>query len=661
VVGFVESEPNPTTLDRAFDENFIRVEYRHPPFQRMVNWMVSQHGQILVSRQQEMAEIGSALDDAMSGRGRLIMLAGEPGIGKTRMAQELAANADVLGGQVLWGRCHEGTGRPPYWLWVQLIRSYVRNCDTERLNADLGSGASIIAEVVPEVGEKLSGLLLPLGLEPEQARFRLFDSVTAFLKRAATERPLVLILEDLQWADTPCLLMLEFLSAELLDTPLLLLGTYRDAELPRNDALSNTLGELARQQHFREFLLQSLPHEDVTQFMAGEANAEPSQELARKVFLTTEGDSLFMTQIVQLLVRRGQINPTSPETRPVDDVEIPRSVRLAIRRRLSRLSEDSLEILKVAAVIGREFSLDQLAALTEIATEERLLVVLEEALTDRVIEELPRSVGRYQFSHSLIQDTLAQELSPTRRVHLHARIAQDLEILYGDNIEIHAAELAYHYAESQGATGLGKMVNYSSLAGEWALSAYAYDDALAHFKRALTGREGQAMDGDTAKHLFGLARAQGATGQVDEAWGNMEHAFDYFIRVGDVSGAVAVSEYPLFYVPGLKDATRMVTEALALVPGGSLESRRLLSRLGLLLNLDNGDYQQATEVFNRALTSSRKEGDAALEMRTEAAGADADFYHLNWVAALEKSERVITLAQRRNDLQSEAWPRWLAS
>ena len=105
----------------------------------------------------------------------------------------------------------------------------------------------------------------------------------------------------------------------------------------------------------------------------------------------------------------------------------------------------------------------------------------------------------------------------------------------------------------------------------------------------------------------------------------------------------------------------MVTEALALVPGGSLESGRLLSRLGLLLNLDNGDYQQATEVFNRALTISRKEGDAALEMRTEAAGADADFFHLNWVAALEKSERVITLAQRRNDLQSEAWPRWLAS
>ena len=623
--------------------------------------MVSQPGQILVGRQRESDELKAALDDAVSGQGRLIMLAGEPGIGKTRMAQELAANAEKLGGQVLWGRCHEGPGRPPYWPWIQLIRSYVRNCDAERLGAEMGSGAAIIAEVVPEVGEKIPGLPLPPGLESEQARFRLFDSVTAFLKRAANAKPSVLILEDLQWADTPSLLMLEFLSAELLDTRLLLLGTYRDVELPRSNPLSHTLGELARQQHFREFLLQGLSREDVTRFMAGAAGVEPSQELAKRVFLTTEGNPLFMTQIVQLLVHRGQIEPSDPVSDPVRDVEIPRSVRLAIRRRLSRLSEDSLQILRVAAVIGREFSLDRLAALTEAATEERLLVVLEDALTDRVIEELPRSAGRYQFSHALIQDTLAQELSPSRKVRLHASIAQTLEDQYGEDVEIHAAELAHHYAEAEAETGPHKMVHYASLAGEWALSAHAYDEALAHFRRALTGKEGQAIDGDTARHLFGLARAQGATGQVDEAWVTMERAFDYFIEAGDVSGAVAAAEYPLFYVSGLKNATRMVTETLTLVPADSPESGRLLSRLGLLLNLDRGDYQQAMEVFTRALTIARKEGDVALEMRTEAAAADADFYRLNWVAALEKSEQVIKLAQRRNDLQSEAWPRWLAS
>ncbi len=156
--------------------------------------MVSQPGQILVGRQRETDELRAALIDAMSGRGRLIMLAGEPGIGKTRMAQELAANAEELGGQVLWGRCHEGQGRPPYWPWVQLIRSYVGNCDTEKLGAEMGSGAAIIAEVVPEVQQKFSDLPPPPELESEQARFRLFDSVTAFLKLAANARPSVLII-----------------------------------------------------------------------------------------------------------------------------------------------------------------------------------------------------------------------------------------------------------------------------------------------------------------------------------------------------------------------------------------------------------------------------------------------------------------------------------
>lgn len=621
-------------------------------------------GPVFVGRQRGMDEIRTALDDAMSGRGRLILLAGEPGIGKTRMAQELADTAGQTGGQVLWGRCHEGQGRPPYWPWIQLIRAYIINCDPERLAVELRSGAAIIAEVVPEIGEKIPDLPQPPALEPDQARFRLFDAVTAFLKNAAVARPLVLMLEDLQWADTPSLLMLEFLNTELRETRLLILGTYRDAELPRNDSLSHTLGELARQQHFREFLLQGLSNDDVNRFMAGSAGVEPLQELVRRVFLTTEGNPLFMTQIVQLLVHQGRFDSHDlggSGSDPVRNVEIPQSVRLAIRRRLSRLPEDSLEILRLASVIGREFNLDQLTALNETAGEERVLQALEEPLTDRVIEELPRSAGRYQFTHALIQDTLYQELSPTRKVRLHATIAKSLEDLYGENIEIHAAELAYHYAEAEAETGPHKMVHYDSVAGEWALSAYAYNEALAYFNRALAGKEGQPMDADTANHLFGLARAQGATGQVDQAWVTMERAFDYFIGVGDVSGAVAAAEFPLFYVPGLKNAARMVTETLTLVPAESPASGRLLSRLGLLLNLDRGDYEQATEVFNRALAIARKRDDAALEMRTEAAAADADFYRLNWVSALEKSEQVIVLAQGRNDLQSEAWPRWLAS
>ncbi|MCH8801486.1 MAG: serine/threonine-protein kinase PknK, partial [Chloroflexi bacterium] len=160
-------------------------------------------GGVFVGRQREMGELKAALEDALSGRGRLVMLVGEPGIGKTRTALELATYAGLRQAQVLWGRCYEGEGAPPYWPWVQAIRSYVRDVDPEQLRSEMGAGAADIAEVVSDVREQLPGLQAPPQLEPEQARFRLFDSITAFLKSAGRRKPLVLVLDDLHWADHP--------------------------------------------------------------------------------------------------------------------------------------------------------------------------------------------------------------------------------------------------------------------------------------------------------------------------------------------------------------------------------------------------------------------------------------------------------------------------
>jgi predicted ATPase len=162
-----------------------------------------------VGRQREMSELKTALEDALSGQGRLVMLAGEPGIGKTRTAQELAAHAEVLGAQVLWGWCYEEEGAPPFWPWLQPIHSYVQQRDPEQLRSEMGLGAADIAEVIPEVRDKLPGLAPSLALQPEQARFRLFDSITTFLRNAAQSQPLMLVLDDLHWADKPSLLLLQ--------------------------------------------------------------------------------------------------------------------------------------------------------------------------------------------------------------------------------------------------------------------------------------------------------------------------------------------------------------------------------------------------------------------------------------------------------------------
>ena len=501
-------------------------------------------GGVFVGRQREMGDLKACLEDALSGRGRLVMLVGEPGIGKTRTAQELATYAGLRGAQVLWGRSYEEQGVPPYWPWVQAIRSYVRERDPEQLRSEMGAGAADIAEIVSDVKERLPGLKPAPQLEPEQARFRLFDSITTFLKTASQRQPLVLVLDDLHWADQPSLMLLQFVARELGGARLLIIGTYRDMELSRQHPLAETLGELTRERLFQRVLLRGLTQEDVGRFIELAAGVTPPSALVTSVYTQTEGNPLFVTEVVRLLVQEGELSTDNVRETDSWTVRIPEGVREVIGRRLNRLPQRCNETLTAALILGREFTLDQLKPLSEDTSDDRLFEVLEEALAARVIEELPQSVGRYQFTHALIQETLAEELSLTRRVRLHARIAQALEDLYGDDSEAHAAELAQHFAQAQTVLGTEKLVHYSLLAGKRALSARAYEEAEAHSQRglvgkgvALTGTE-PAPDGQSAALLSCLGQAQVGTlsgfGGI-AALTTFTRAFDYYVSIGEVA------------------------------------------------------------------------------------------------------------------------------
>jgi tetratricopeptide (TPR) repeat protein len=647
-------------------------------------------GGVFVGRQREMGELKAALEDALSGRGRLLTLVGEPGIGKTRTAQELATYAGLRQCQVLWGRCYEGEGAPPYWPWVQAIRSYVRERDPQHLRSEMGAGAADIAEIVSDVKERLPDLKPPPTLEsPEQARFRLFDSITAFLKAASRQQPLVLVLDDLHWADKPSLLLLQFVARELAGGRLLLVGAYRDVELSRQHPLAETLGELTRSAGggFQRVLLRGLSEEDVGRFIELAAGITPPAGLVVAVYRQTEGNPLFVTEVVRLLVQEGSLTPQPPlhlrdgegETArgrggEAWTVRIPEGVKEVIGRRLNRLSQRCNQTLTIASVIGREFELRQLARLVEDPSagsgqrmsEDRLLEVVEEALAARVVEELPRAVGRYQFTHALIQETLLGELSLTRRVRLHARIAETLEALYGADAVAHAAELAHHFCEAESVLGIEKLVKYSLLAGERALAAYAWEEALAHFQRGLAARgvllEGTepAKDAETAALLFGLGRAQLATlerRQIQEAVATLQRAFDYYAAAGDVAGALAVSQYPMVASGiGRSGVAGFIPRALKLVPPDSLAAGRLLCSYGAELGRVEGDYEKAHGAFAQALAIARREGDLALEVRTLAAAADVDHFHLRFEEGLEKARRAIALAGRLGDHQAG----WLA-
>jgi class 3 adenylate cyclase/tetratricopeptide (TPR) repeat protein len=621
-------------------------------------------GGVFVGRQQEMGEMKAALEDALSGRGRLVMLVGEPGIGKTRTAQELATYAGLRGAQVLWGRCYEEQGMPPYWPWVQAIRSYVRDRDPEQLRTEMGAGAADIAGVVSDVRERLPDLPTPPE-EAEQARFRLFDSITNFLKRAGQTQPLVLMLDDLHWADKPSLLLLEFLARELSGARLLIVGTYRDMELSRQYPLAESLGGLNRERLFQRVLLRGLSQEDVGRFIEITSGIAPPTGLVDAVHTQTEGNPLFVTELVRLLVQEGEVTADRTVTRESWTVRIPEGVREVIGRRLNRLSQRCNETLTMASVIGREFELRQLSPLIQDMSEDRLLEVLEESLNSRVIEELPQAVGRYQFTHALIQETLLEELSTTRRVRLHARIAQVLEQLYGDDAESHAAELAHHFAEAESVLGAEKLVSYSSAAGERAIAVYAWEEAEVHFQRALDAKKVElsglepAADRESAELLFGLGRAQVGVFplyRVREAIATLSRAFNYYADVKDVERALAVVGYPIIAigVGRRTERTNMLERAMTLIAPDTIEEGRLLSEYGFALGFQAADYDRAQEAFNRALAIARREGDAALEMRTLCHAARIDVQQSRTQEAMEKCLLVLQLAPRGNDPAAEA-------
>ncbi len=615
-----------------------------------------------IGRQPELAVLTAALDDALAGRGQMVMLAGEPGIGKTRLSQELASRAESLGAQVLWGWCYEHSGAPPYWPYVQPIRAYIEETDAEQLSSQLGSGGPAIAEIVPEIREKLPDLGQSITVEPEQARFRLFDSVATFLKNAAQAKPLVFVVDDLHWADSSSLLMLEFLAREISATPILILGTYRDVEITASHSLSQLLGNLVRERHYRGVQLKGLTLQEVGEAVEASKGVNLSGNVLQAIHSRTEGNPLFLNELVEL------VNPMDVnEDRAWADL-IPNGVRDAIGNRLNRLSPDCLQVLRKASVMGRAFDVSLLSSLDPDVGFDESLAALEEALGTRVIAE--SGPGEFQFAHALIQEVLYDEISSIARLQTHAAIGTALERIHGSNLEAHAAEIARHFAEAGAALGLEKLAHYSLMAGERALSTHAYEDALTHFKQGLAARdidllrEGAAPDEEAADLMFGLARAQSATGvgvQLAEASEIIKRAFEYYVASGSVHKAVAAAELriapPAFVLPGVTD---LIERALALVPDDSREAGRLLTRYGGILGVADLDFEGAHRALERAKTIAVRENDVGLEIQALGYAALVSGLHVKWQDSLSNGLRAIELDSGGHDNQTTGVRFWTA-
>jgi DNA-binding SARP family transcriptional activator len=563
---------------------------------------------IFVGRVNELADATAALDDALAGRGGLILLVGEPGIGKSRLSEELMRTARARGALTLVGRCWEAGGAPAYWPWVQSLRSYIRSSPPARLREELGSWAGELAQLLPELRELFPDVPEPPPINAESARFRLFEAVSTLIRNAGSRQALVLVLDDLHAADEPSLLLLRFLGRELDGSRVLVLAASRNIDPSPSDPLTAALTELAREPVTRTMLLRGLEAEDVRRFLELTTGEGPDESLVAAIHEETEGNPLFVGEIVRLLSAEGSLTGDSPPR-----IAIPQSIRDVIARRLRRLSDDCLRLLTLASVLGREFSLAVLARAAEL-DEDDVLDKLDEAMRERVVTDVPGFPSELRFAHVLIRDTLYEDLTTARRIRLHRQAVQALEELYGESSSSALAELAHH---SISGSDFGRGVRYARSAGDRALELLAYEEAARLYRTALETLE-LSEPGDERTRcelLLALGDAQGKAGNTPEAKETLLAAAGLARSAGlpEHLGRAALGyggRFPWLRAGTDRRLVPLLEEALAGL--GEEESQlrvRLLARLAGALR-DQPSLEPRSSLSREAVAIARRLGDA---------------------------------------------------
>ncbi len=465
---------------------------------------LSPTGTPFVGRERELTLLRGALAETIAGSGRVVLVCGEPGIGKTRLAEELASHAPAQGAVVRWGRCREGTGTPAFWPWVQILRAQIGEIDPEAVREQLGAAAAEIVRLIPELHEHLGVPAAPLA-EDEGARFRLFDSVIAFLRASAARQPLVLVLEDLHWAQPASVELLRVLIDELHESRILVIATYRDIEVNEGHPLTAVLQAPSYPPQVQRIALAGLGEQEIGQLIAALGHAN-SASLAASVHSQSGGNPFFAGEIVRGL--------------GTGEARIPSSVRDAIGHRLQRLSERCRRLVGLASVIGAEFEFATLERVVpELGDGGSLLQVLSEAAGARIVVEIPGAGGPgYRFGHALIRDVLYTTLPLEERLRLHWQVATALETLGGPDRERGASVLAHHFSEAIAGCADGaprqacidKAVLYATEAGRQATVMCAHDEAAAHYERGLNVLEAWALHDrrQQCEVLLAMAEAQ---------------------------------------------------------------------------------------------------------------------------------------------------------
>ncbi|HYH54582.1 MAG TPA: AAA family ATPase [Solirubrobacterales bacterium] len=614
-----------------------------------------------VGRSTALARLREEAETAAAGQSGLVLVVGEGGIGKTRLVAELAT--ELTGFDVLYGRCDEEEIFP-YGPWVEMLRPRLRRLDDFELAALTGSEAADLARLLPEICERLPELAeAPAPSNPETERRQLFVAVHQLLRRLAAVEPLLIVVDDLHWADRSSLLLGRHLARQQQLGRLLLVGTYRDTELGHGHPLADLIADVERYRPVPRVRLGGMDEREVAALIGSWHGSEVEENAVRAIRAETSGNPFFVKQLVRHLEETGG----GAELTGGERVAVPEGVRDVIAQRVARLPEGGDQALQVAALIGRDFEYGLLERVVDLP-EEQLLDVLDAAVRGALLAEVPNAPGRYSFAHALLRSTVEGELSATRRARLHRRIGEAIEQLHRERLDPWLDELARHFAAAV-PQEIDRAVDYAMRAAAQASARLAYDEAAQLLARAVALRRSE----DPVDHAE-LARLEIALASAEADAGRWETARASFARAADVARAGGAGttfaraalghcgETWEQYGRGDAESIELVEEALDRLPeGDSPLLAQVLARLAVLLYHDNsGSRERVLAAADEAVAIARRLDDPATLIAALTAAQHARWWPGMAPDRLAIAEELIELAEASGTAaeasEAHLWP-----
>ena len=513
----------------------VPIVRRHLPLVLEVSPFSLAERTAFVGRESEGSAIRALIDRALSGHGSLVMLGDGPGVGKSRLAMEMAEYASRIGFQCSVGRCYERDEPFPYLPFVEIIENNLAQAASlDDYRRRMGDNAAELAQIAPSLRRIFPDIPQPLELPPAQQRRYLFQSFSEALARVARTRPHLLVLEDLHWADESTLALLIYLANRIAQLPVVIIGTYRSGYSDDNPALVRTLEELIRM-GIRPQKLGGLSKDAIAQMLDGLSQRQAPESLVSLIFEESQGYPFFVEEVYRHLIEEGKVFDAAGQFRTdikIDEIDVPENVRLIIGRRLERLDENEKRALAAAAVIGRSFSFQLLTAISQIDVDE-LFTVIEKAQQMGII--VPSSEGPerpFTFAHELVRQTLLAGISAPRQQRLHAEVADAIERLYPGAVNERAGDIADHLLKAGSFADGRRLVRCLTLAGKGALEAAAFEEARHSFRSALS-HQGAVEARERADLLASLATAERGLERWDAALANLREALEIYINLDD--------------------------------------------------------------------------------------------------------------------------------